>query len=153
MDLVVGLDLSDLGRLTDAMLARGWRQDQRREHRWVSPQGVRIDLLPAGERARRNRRLDWPLAETRMSLIGFNHVFTDAVERDLAAGLTGSGCDLSTLCAEDDERAIVNRFLEVIQDPAAGLSDWPLSDGPHSARERFAGESRALGRGWTMRMR
>jgi hypothetical protein len=58
VDLVVGLDLSDLGRLTDPKLARGWRQDQGREHRWVSPKGARIDLPPAGERARRDRHLE-----------------------------------------------------------------------------------------------
>jgi predicted nucleotidyltransferase len=211
VDLVVGLDLPDLGRLTDPLLARGWRQDQRREHRWLSPKGARIDLLPAGERARHDRRLDWPVAETRMSLVGFDHIFTDAVERELASGLkvkvvplvvltllkivsyldqptsrqkdlhdlaaimhvyeddgerrfsdevldagveyseAGAyllGRDLSRLCADDDERAIVNRFVEVIRDPAVGVSDWPLSEGPHSARERFAGESRAFARGW-----
>jgi hypothetical protein len=95
--LAVGVDLSDLGRLTDPLLAGGWRQDQRREHRWLSPWGARIDLLRAGERARRDRRLDWPLAETRMSLVGFDHVFTDAVERELAAGLTAKVVPLVVL--------------------------------------------------------
>lgn len=33
--------------------------------------------------------MDWPLAETRMSLVGFDHVFKDAVERELAPGLVG----------------------------------------------------------------
>jgi len=212
VDLVVGLDLSDLGRLTDPMLARGWRQDQRREHRWVSPKGARIDLLPAGERARRDRRLDWPLAETRMSLVGFDHVFTDAVERELAAGLkvkvvplvvltllkivsyldqptnrqkdlqdlaalmhvyeqdgerrfsdevldagveyseAGAyllGRDLRKLCAEGDERTIVERFLAAIQDPNMGVLDWLGNEGSNTRRERSAGERRAFARGWT----
>ena len=91
VDLVVGLDLSDLGLLTDPLVARGWRHDQRREHRWLSPRGARIDLLPAGERARRDRHLVWPLAETRMSLVGFDHVFSDAVEWELAAGVNVAG--------------------------------------------------------------
>lgn len=87
VDLVVALDLVDLPLLTNPLTARGWRQDRRLEHRWVSPHGARIDVLPAGVRARRARRVDWPRAETRMSLVGFDHVFRDAVERELAPEL------------------------------------------------------------------
>lgn len=83
VDTVVALDLPELRRLTDPLIARGWRQDQRREHRWFSPKDARIDLLPVGVQARRDRRLTWPLAETTMSLVGFGHVFDDAVERHL----------------------------------------------------------------------
>jgi predicted nucleotidyltransferase len=81
------LDLPELRRLTDPLSARGWRQDRRREHRWFSPKDARIDRLPVGAQARRDRRLRWPLAETTISLVGFGHVFDDAVERELAPGL------------------------------------------------------------------
>ena len=57
VDLVVALDLVDLPRLTEPLIASGWRQDPRREHRWISPCRARIDLLPAGARARRDRYL------------------------------------------------------------------------------------------------
>jgi predicted nucleotidyltransferase len=97
VDLVVALDLVDLPRLTDPLIAGGWRRDPRREHRWISPSRARIDLLPAGARARRDRYLDWPLAETRMSLVGFDHVFQDAVERELAPGLVGKVVPLVVL--------------------------------------------------------
>jgi len=97
VDLVVALDLVDLPRLTDPLIASGWRRDRRREHRWISPNGARIDLLPAGVRARRDGHLDWPLAETRMSLVGFDHVFQDAVERELAPGLVGKVVPLVVL--------------------------------------------------------
>ena len=97
VDLVVALDLVDLPRLTEPLIASGWRQDPRREHRWISPSRARIDLLPAGARARRDRYLDWPRAETRMSLVGFDHVFQDAVERELAQGLVGKVVPLVVL--------------------------------------------------------
>ena len=97
VDLVVALDLVELPRLTDPLIASGWRQDPRREHRWISPGRARIDLLPAGVRARRDRYLDWPVAETRMSLVGFDHVFQDAVERELAPGLVGKVVPLVVL--------------------------------------------------------
>ncbi len=97
VDVVVALDLEDLPRLTDPLVAGGWRQDPRREHRWISSSRARIDLLPAGARARRDRYLDWPLAETRMSLVGFDHVFQDAVERELAPGLVGKVVPLVVL--------------------------------------------------------
>jgi predicted nucleotidyltransferase len=97
VDLVVALDLVDLPRLTDPLVAGGWRQDPRREHRWISPSGARTDLLPAGVQARRDGYLDWPLGETRMSLVGFDHVFRDAVERELAPGLVGKVVPLVVL--------------------------------------------------------
>jgi len=89
VDVVVALDLPDLPQLTNPLMERGWRQDQRREHRWFSGNGARVDLLPVGGQARRDRRLVWPLGETTMSLVGFGHVFNDAVERELAPGLRG----------------------------------------------------------------
>jgi len=55
VDLVVALDLPDLPQLTGPLLGRGWRQDTRREHRWYSPREARIDLLPVGLQARRQR--------------------------------------------------------------------------------------------------
>jgi predicted nucleotidyltransferase len=97
VDVVVALDLVDLPRLTDPLIASGWRQDPRREHRWISPSRARIDLLPAGARARRDRYVDWPRAETRMSLVGFDHVFQDAVERELAPGVVGKIAPLVVL--------------------------------------------------------
>ena len=89
VDVVVALDRPELPQLTSPLIARGWRQDQRREHRWFSGNGARVDLLPVGEQARRDRRLAWPLSDTTMSLVGFDHVFSDAVELDLAPGLRG----------------------------------------------------------------
>ena len=87
VDAVVALDLSELPRLTDRLTAWGWRQDQRHEHRWYSSGRARFDLLPVGERTRREKQIAWPRAEITMSLVGYDHVFAGAIARELAPGL------------------------------------------------------------------
>ncbi len=87
IDLVAGIDLSELPLLTRPLVECGWRNDPRREHRWISRGGARVDLIPVGSQARRDKRLMWPRGETTMSLVGVEHVFRGAVEREMAPGL------------------------------------------------------------------
>jgi len=115
VDLVVGLDLVALTQLTEPLIAAGWRRDPHREQRWISPNRARIDLLPAGVRARRDRYLDWPVAETRMSLVGFDLVFRDAVERELAPGLVGKVVPLVVLT--------LLKIVSYVDQPAARQKD------------------------------
>jgi hypothetical protein len=42
IDLVVGVDLSELPRLTQPLLECGWRKDRRWERRWISGGGREI---------------------------------------------------------------------------------------------------------------
>jgi predicted nucleotidyltransferase len=179
LDAAVALDMDRLPLLTDLLVARGWRQDGRREHRWFSAAHARVDLLPVGPRARKAKEIIWPGGQTRMSVVGFDHVFKDAVEFDFGSGLTARvvplpvlvllkivsfldgpyarqkdlqdfGCilasyeedgerrfsdevldaglnydcagpyllgrDLGKLCDQDDERAVVKRFIQQISD-------------------------------------
>jgi predicted nucleotidyltransferase len=88
VDTAVAIDLDDLPRLTMRLGAEGWERDPRVEHRWNTPQGARIDLIPAGPALRRQRYLDWPSSGMRMSLVGFEHVFKDAVNCPIAPDLT-----------------------------------------------------------------
>lgn len=74
-------------QFADRLVARGWWHDERREHRWYAPGNVRIDLLPVGEKARQEKQIRWPVAETRMRVVGYDHVFKHAVTCDLGAGL------------------------------------------------------------------
>jgi predicted nucleotidyltransferase len=87
LDFAIALDLDELSRLTSPLEAKGWRRDSRREHRWFSSKGVRVDLLPIGPKARLNKRIVWPVAGTAMSLVGFDYVFGDAVEIEFIPGL------------------------------------------------------------------
>ncbi|MBI1874170.1 MAG: nucleotidyl transferase AbiEii/AbiGii toxin family protein [Acidobacteria bacterium] len=87
VDAVLGLDLDELPKVTDTLIAVGWRRDPRCEHRWHAPGGARFDLLPVGPKARREQQIVWPQSESRMTVVGFEHVFVDAVEGELATGL------------------------------------------------------------------
>lgn len=214
IDLVVGVDLPELPRLTQPLLECGWRKDRRWAHRWISGGGARVDLIPVGDQARRDKRLTWPLAETTMNLVGVEHVFRDAVEIAMAPGLVVKvvplvvltllkivsyleepdvrkkdlpdlarildvyenagdrrfcdavldagvdyseagayllGCDLSRLCADEDERAVVQRFIDLFltDDDASFGADRLAGDAETARGQRFRLEMAAFSRGWS----
>lgn len=78
IDLTVALDLEDFAKLEARLIKCGWEQDKKREHRWRSPRGTPIDLLPAGPKLREAKKLIWPQSQFAMSLVGFDHVFAKA---------------------------------------------------------------------------
>jgi predicted nucleotidyltransferase len=84
IDFAIAVDLDDYERLVALLREAGWEQEARREHRWTTPSGVRIDLLPAGPQLRRERILRWPASGMEMSLVGFNLVFKHAVSFQVA---------------------------------------------------------------------
>lgn len=86
VDLVVALDLEDFAILAEELRTGGWRNDMREEHRWYGPRGSIADLLPAGPGLRAAKRLVWPTSGFEISLIGFEHVFTDAPRLTFADG-------------------------------------------------------------------
>jgi predicted nucleotidyltransferase len=85
VDLTVALDLSEFGQLIQRLLATGWKQALRLEHRWAGPRQTIVDLLPAGPTLRRSGSILWPESQFTMSLSGFDHVFASAIEMDLSA--------------------------------------------------------------------
>jgi predicted nucleotidyltransferase len=86
IDLAIAVELQALADLERSLIAAGWHRE-RQEHRWRAPRGTLMDLLPAGHSLRASKRLVWPESGLAMSLAGFDHVFEDAVPRELAAGL------------------------------------------------------------------
>lgn len=87
VDVSVALDLGEFTRLTDQLVAAGWNRTPRVEHRWIGPSETMVDLLPAGPNLRRQGSVLWPESQFRMSLTGFDHVFSHAVEMDLSTGV------------------------------------------------------------------
>jgi predicted nucleotidyltransferase len=87
VDVAVGLDLDEFEPLTTRLTAAGWRQDHRWEPRWHSREQARVDLLPLGRRARQEKQIRWPRAETVMRAVGYDNAFSEATFREIAAGL------------------------------------------------------------------
>ncbi|MFN7932410.1 MAG: hypothetical protein U0R19_03735 [Bryobacteraceae bacterium] len=87
IDLVVALDLEPFSRFQEVLRKDGWLQEERREHRWCGPSGSMVDILPAGPALRVARAVVWPESEFAMSLVGFEHVFTRAVEVELGTSI------------------------------------------------------------------
>ncbi len=84
VDVAITVDIDQIESLTARLQTAGWTQDPNREERWLTQAGARIDLLPIGEQACRTGYVTWPKAEMRMSVAGFEHVFVEAVEKELA---------------------------------------------------------------------
>ena len=57
IDLVVAISVADL-----TLLSRlpGWKREPNRQQRWVAPNGVLVDLVPASAEALEKRELVWP---------------------------------------------------------------------------------------------
>ena len=88
IDSAVALDLDDFESLTRSLTQAGWSQKESREHRWRAANGTLLDIIPAGQTLREARQITWPQTEFTMSLVGFDHVFSDAQTFTLAEGLT-----------------------------------------------------------------
>ena len=80
IDLAVALDFEDFNLMQAELSQRGWKQEQRREHRWHSPGGEVLDIIPAGMQLRQAGQITWPGSDMVMSLVGFEHVFKSAID-------------------------------------------------------------------------
>lgn len=86
IDTAVALDLAELADFEESLSTAGWKRSPRSEHRWVTGRGSLMDLVPAGERLRALGKIEWPKSGLTMSLAGFQHVFSDAVDVDVGQG-------------------------------------------------------------------
>jgi predicted nucleotidyltransferase len=84
----VALDLNEFAELERRLQADGWIRFANREHRWRSARGTIMDLLPAGPKLRAAKQVTWPVSQFTMSLVGFEHVFTDAQPVEFTPDLT-----------------------------------------------------------------
>lgn len=88
IDSAVALDLDDFAELERRLQAAKWSRTPNREHRWRSPRGTLLDLIPAGTELRKAKQVTWPESQFTMSLVGFDHAFSDAESVELAPNLT-----------------------------------------------------------------
>jgi hypothetical protein len=57
IDFAVALDLDEFAELERQLLADRWIHFANREHRWRSPRGTILDLLPAGPKLREAKKV------------------------------------------------------------------------------------------------
>ena len=82
LDLTLAASLEEY---LDETLAPGWRRDRWMEHRWYSPGGEIIDIIPAGSELLRKGEMQWPRTGHRMSLVGLRLAFERGVPVATAA--------------------------------------------------------------------
>jgi len=83
LDVAVAISLKDLP--SDIHKPPGWRRDIRHEHRWLTPAGVRVDIIPAGPDLLAAGQVTWPSGQV-MSLRGFRHAFSSTSSLEIARG-------------------------------------------------------------------
>jgi len=66
LDLAIAVAISEI----DASKIPGWQRHPHRRHRWQTPTGVLLDIIPAPPEALASRELVWPDTGLRMNLTG-----------------------------------------------------------------------------------
>jgi predicted nucleotidyltransferase len=86
LDLVIAIDLEDAGKLVELA---GWRPlPHAGEQAWQSPDGVRVDVVPASERLLAEGVIRWPRSGTEMNLAGLRLAFEASRRLDVDEGLS-----------------------------------------------------------------
>ena len=62
------------------LVTLGWSNDPSREHRWKTPHGVLVDVIPVDSAALASGKLVWPGTGIEMNVTGFRLAFSQAVK-------------------------------------------------------------------------
>jgi predicted nucleotidyltransferase len=137
VDVAIAIELDDFSKLASLLQEHGWRQHGRREHRWWTPEGGRLDLIPAGPALRKAQVLQWPVSKARMSLVGFEHVFADSVGVEIAPDLNVNVAPLAVVALLK-----VFAYLDNPYDREKDVEDWAAILALHEPEEsrRFSDE-------------
>ena len=84
LDLALEVTPEELSEGMETLV--GWSRVS--EQRWRSPEGVLVDLIPAGPELVAAGEIVWPGSEVRMSLVGFGHALRSSDEVRLGQDLT-----------------------------------------------------------------
>jgi len=85
LDISVSVSLDELA----AGLPRvdGWKRNLEKEHEWLSPAGIKVDVLPAGPSLLAARELIWPGTGVRMNLTGLRLALENGITFEVEPGL------------------------------------------------------------------
>jgi predicted nucleotidyltransferase len=85
LDITLAVDLNELKSVFERF--SDWAPDTRIEHRIRTPDGMKIDLLPAGESIQRAGSLTWPDSGITMNMLGFRLAFEHRVLVEISSEL------------------------------------------------------------------
>jgi predicted nucleotidyltransferase len=74
-----------------------------------------MDLLPVGPKLRAAKQVTWPVSQFTMSLVGFEHVFTDAQPVEFSPDLTLNVISPTTL--------MLLKIVAFVDDPQRRVKD------------------------------
>ncbi|TFG88265.1 MAG: hypothetical protein E4H17_02630 [Gemmatimonadales bacterium] len=83
LDVAVATSLNELP--SELNQPSGWQRDTGHELRWLTPAGVKVDLIPAGRELLAAGQVTWPSGHV-MSLRGFRHAFSSTCPVEVAPG-------------------------------------------------------------------
>jgi len=86
LDVSVAISLEQYPRALTTLA--GWTKDPMLEPRWHSPDGVRVDIIPAGTEELVARRVVWPETQWLMNLTGFRLAFERAIVVEIGKGVS-----------------------------------------------------------------
>ena len=96
IDISVSIEVDELPAGLDRL--PGWSADQRAEHRWLAPEDVKVDILPAGPNLRRAGILRWPRSGNEMSLLGQRLAFEQARDVQVASDFSIRVAPVPVVC-------------------------------------------------------
>jgi predicted nucleotidyltransferase len=96
IDISISIEVDELPAGLDRM--QGWSADPRAEHRWLAPEDVKVDILPAGPNLRRAGTLRWPRSGNEMSLLGQRLAFEQARDVEVASDFSIRVAPVPVVC-------------------------------------------------------
>ena len=86
------LDMSASVSLEELVAAlprlQGWKRNPKNEHEWMSPSGVKVDVLPAGPSLLAAGEIIWPGTGARMNLTGMRLALERGITFEVEPGLS-----------------------------------------------------------------
>ena len=86
LDISVSVSLDELA--ADLPRLQGWKRNTRNEHEWLSSDGIKVDILPAGPPLLAAGEIIWPGTGARMSLAGLRLALEKGIGFEVERGLS-----------------------------------------------------------------
>jgi predicted nucleotidyltransferase len=86
LDISVSVSLDELA--AELPRLQGWKRNPRREHQWLSPAGIKVDVLPAGPSLLAAGEIVWPGTQVRMNLTGLRLALETGMTFEVEPGLS-----------------------------------------------------------------